>query len=173
MNRNQFAARLNNNPKPIIVDLWASWCTPCKVMEPAFKEVSKNYTGQVDVLKVNADESPDVLKFLRVMGIPTVVVFSGGKEIMRRTGVQSAEALNVLFEAALNGRKPVIVPLAPSDRLIRTIGGLALLGLGWGFGHSILWLVPGAVLLFSAFYDRCPVYRAIAPRLTAWFQKRP
>ncbi len=172
MNRNQFAARLNNHPKPIIVDLWAPWCAPCRAMEPAFKEASQNYTGQVDVLKVNADESPDVLKSLRVMGIPTVIVFSGGKEIMRRTGVQSATALNVLFEAALTGRKPAIVPLAPLDRLLRAIGGLALLAIGWGFGHAILWLVPGAVLLFSAVYDRCPVYRAIVPRLADWFHKR-
>jgi len=64
MKKLEFERKIRNNPRPIIVDLWAPWCTPCKAMAPAFKQVSQNYNGKVDVLKINADESPDVLKAL-------------------------------------------------------------------------------------------------------------
>jgi len=169
MNQIEFFSRLNENSKPVIVDLWAPWCTPCRAMEPAFKQVSQKYIDQVDVLKINADESPEVLKALGVMGIPTVVGFANGIEILRRNGRQSAEALDNFFDATLHQRKPVIIPPAPIDRLIRSGAGLALIALGWFYGQSILLTGIGGVLLFSAFYDRCPIYRAIIPRLVALF----
>lgn len=171
MNNVEFQKRLAETPRPVIVDLWASWCAPCRAMEPAFKQVSQKYDGQVDVLKINADESPEVLKALGVMGIPTVIGFANGKEIVRRTGLQSAEALDILFDATLHQRKPSVIPPAPIDRWIRSGAGLALLVLGWFSGQSILLMGIGAVFLFSAFYDRCPVYRAVVSRLSALFQR--
>ncbi|MEA4906285.1 MAG: thioredoxin family protein [Chloroflexi bacterium] len=172
MNLAEFEARIKNNPQPLILDLWAPWCAPCRAMEPAFKQVSQKYAGQVEVLKINADDSAEVLRSLGVMGIPTVVAFAGGKEIVRRTGMQSAEALDILFDAALHQRKPAITPPAPMERLLRSAAGLALLGLGWFNGPSYLLLGLGAVILFSAFYDRCPIYRAIVPYLTARLQRQ-
>ena len=171
MQNTEFQKRLDENPRPIIVDLWAPWCGPCRAMEPAFKQIRQKYIGQVDVLKINADESPEVLKAMAVMGIPTIIGFVGGKEILRRTGMQSAEALDILFDATLHQRKPAIIPPAPIDRLIRSGAGLALMTLGWFSGHFILLIGIGAVLLFSAFYDRCPIYKAIFPRLKALFQR--
>lgn len=171
MNKAEFQKRLDENPRPIIVDLWAPWCAPCRAMEPAFKQVSQKYNGQVDVLKINADESPDVLKALRVLGIPTVIGFANGKEILRRTGLQSAAALDIIFDATLHQRKPDIIPPAPIDRVFRSVAGLALLTLGWVNNHSLILLAIGAVLLFSAFYDRCPIYRAILPRLKTLFRR--
>jgi thioredoxin 1 len=166
----EFQKRLAQNSKPVIVDLWAPWCAPCRAMEPAFKQISQKYRDQVDVLKINADESPEVLKALGVMGIPTVVGFAGGKEILRRVGMQSAEGLDILFDATLHQRKPAINPPAPIDRLIRSVVGLALLALGWFWGQSLLIMAIGGILLFSAFYDRCPIYKAIVPRLAAIFR---
>ncbi len=171
MNKNEFYARINKSPRPMIVDLWAPWCIPCRKMRPAFKQVSQKYENQVFVLKINADESPDVLKSLGVRGIPTVIGFSHGKEIMRKTGMQSAQMLDLIFDAALNERKPIIMPLAARDRVLRVLGGLVLLILGWVIGHSIIFLAPGTILLFAAVYDRCPVYRAVMPRLTSLFRK--
>ena len=170
MNREDFFTKLRSAPLPVIVDLWAPWCGPCRAMEPAFKKISQKYTKQVDVLKINADESPDVLTALGVMGIPTVVAFTKDKEIMRRTGMQSASMLDMLFDAALNQRKPDIIPPAPIDRLLRTGVGLFLLLIGWYYGQSWLLMGIGIVLIFGAFYDRCPVYRMIASRLMALFQ---
>jgi thioredoxin len=170
MKNSEFQKRLNEDPKPVIVDLWAPWCAPCRAMEPAFRQTSQKYIGQVDVLKINADESPEVLKALGVMGIPTVVGFAGGVEILRRTGIQSAEALDIIFDSTLHQRKPAIIPPAPIDRLIRSGVGLAGIALGWFSGQSILLMGIGGVLVFSAFYDRCPIYRAIIPRLATLFQ---
>jgi thioredoxin 1 len=104
------------------------------------------------------------------MGIPTVIGFAGGKEVMRRTGMQSAEALDILFDATLHQRKPAIIPPAPIDRIIRSGAGVALVAIGWFTRQSILLMAAGGILIFSAFYDRCPIYRAVVPRLTALFQ---
>lgn len=155
----------------MIVDLWAPWCGPCRAMQPAFKQISQKYAEEVFVFKINADDSPEVLIALGVRGIPTVIGFSHGKEILRRTGMQSAQALDILFDSTLNERKPAVMPLAPIDRILRAIGGLAFVVIGWFMGQSIILFALGAVLLFSAVYDRCPIYRAIAPRLGALFHK--
>lgn len=166
MDYREFTTRINESPRPVVVDLWAPWCAPCRAMGPAFNTVSQKYAGQVDVLKINTDESPEVLKGLRVMGIPTVIGFANGKEVLRRTGVQSIEGLDVLFDAALHQRKNAILPPAPIDRLLRSGAGIALLALGWFNGPAWLLMGIGVVVLFSAFYDRCPLYRMIVPRLS-------
>jgi thioredoxin len=171
MKNSEFQKRLVENSKPVIVDLWAPWCAPCRAMEPAFKQVSQKYTGQVDVMKINADESPEVLQALGVMGIPTVVGFANGKEILRRTGRQSVEALDIIFDATLHQRKPAVMPPSPMGRLVRTGAGLALITFGWLNFQSILMVVIGGILIFSAFYDRCPIYRAVVPRLAALFNR--
>jgi thioredoxin 1 len=171
MNKNDFFSRINKSAKPVIVDLWAPWCGPCRAMQPAFKQISQKYAEEVFVFKINADESPEVLKALGVRGIPTVIGFAHGKEILRRTGMQSAQALDILFDSTLNERKPSVMPLAPIDRILRAFGGLALLVIGWIMGQSIILIALGAVLVFSAVYDRCPIYNAIAPRLAALFHK--
>jgi len=167
----EFQKKLLENTKPVMVDLWAPWCVPCRAMDPVFNQISQAYHEQVDVLKINADESPEVMKALGVMSIPTVIGFAGGKEILRRTGIQSTEALDILFDSTLHRRKPAIIPPAPLDRVIRTAAGLALFVLGWFSGHSILLMGFGGIVLFSAVYDRCPIYRAIVPRLAALFQR--
>jgi thiol-disulfide isomerase/thioredoxin len=154
----------------VIVYFWALWCAPCRAMAPAFKQVSQKYQGQVDALKINADESPEVLKILGVKGIPTVSGFAGGREIMRRTGMQSAEVLDILFDAALHQRKPAVVPPASIPRWIRFAAGLVVIALGRYFWQSIPFVIVGGILLFSAFYDRCPIYRAVVPRLATLFQ---
>ena len=169
MNLLEFQKRISEKKIPIIVDLWAPWCGPCRVMEPALEQASLKYTGTVDIIKINADESPEVVKFLGVMGIPTVVGFADGKEILRRTGAQSAEGLGVIFDATLNRRKSANIPPAPIDRLIRSGAGLALIALGWYSGQSILLIGLGGVLMFSAVYDRCPIYRAVFPKLGSLF----
>ncbi len=172
MNKNDFFSRINKSAKPVIVDLWAPWCGPCRAMQPAFKQISQKYAEEVFVFKINADESPEVLRALGVRGIPTVIGFSHGKEILRRTGMQSAQALDVIFDSTLNERKPVAMPLAPIDRILRAGGGVAFLAIGWFIGQSIILFALGAILLFSAVYDRCPIYRSIAPHVAALFHKR-
>lgn len=171
MSPDKFYAKLKASPRPVIVDLWAPWCTPCKVMEPAVKQMAKKYAGQVDIWKINADEAPDVLRSLKVMGIPTMIGYANGQEIVRKTGVQTPQSLDIMFDATLHGRSAVILPPAPAARMIRSIAGLLLIILGWSLWQSPILAVLGGVLLFSAFYDRCPIFRAVAPRVIEFFKK--
>jgi thioredoxin len=171
MKNTEFQRRMSLNPRPVIVDLWAPWCGPCRAMEPALKQVSQKYQGQVDVLKINADDSQEVLNALGVMSIPTVIGFAKGKEIVRRTGLQSSEALDIVFDAALHQRKPAVNPPTPLARWFRSAAGLGVIALGWYFGQSIPLITVGGVLLFSAFYDRCPIYKTIVPKLASFFQR--
>jgi thioredoxin len=173
MEPNEFNAKLKANPRPVIVDLWAPWCAPCRVMEPTLKKVAQTYEGQVDVWKLNADDSPEMVRALKVMGIPTTIGFANGEEVIRKTGVQTLESLDILFDATLHQRGTVILPPAPIDRWIRSILGIALMLWGWSMEQSLVILAIGGIVLFSAFYDRCPIFRAVAPRLIGHFRKIP
>jgi thioredoxin 1 len=173
MDKTEFFAKLNEAPRPVVVDFWAPWCGPCRAMEPMLQQAGQKYAGQVDVWKVNADESPEVLKALRVMGIPTVIGFAQGKEILRRTGVESTQIVEMVFDSALNQHRPDVIPPAPMTRLLRTGMGVGLVALGWLSWHSWIVVALGIVVVFTAFYDRCPVFRAVAPRVRAFFRRRP
>ncbi len=170
MKKFEFQRKIKNNPRPIIVDLWAPWCTPCRAMEPAFKQSSQKYSGRVDVLKINADESPEIMKELGVMSIPTVIGFANGVEILRRSGMQTQGMLDFFFDATFNQKKPAVMPPAPAARVIRTILGASLLIAGWFIDRSILLMVLGGLVIFSGYYDRCPVFIALAPRVKSLFQ---
>jgi thioredoxin 1 len=166
-----FFERLKANPRPVVVDFWAPWCGPCRMIEPALKQAGKEYDGQVDVWKVNADEHPELLRELRIYGIPTIVSFRDGQEVARQTGVASPRALGGLFEAALSGERPAqagAIGLTIIDRGLRVAIGLALLLLAYTGGFSGVYLVFAAlsgVAFFSAVYDRCPIWKAITARL--------
>ena len=170
MNRREFYFKLKKAALPVVVDLWAPWCGPCRAMEPAFKKATQKYEGQVEVWKINADEAPDVLSGLGVIGIPTVIAFAQENEIMRRAGMQDAGMLDLVFEAAVRRRKPDVMPVAANDRMMRTGSGLFLLIMGWYTGMTWWVLGLGMVLILSAFYDRIPISRAMAPRLKAIFR---
>ncbi len=163
-----FFERLKQAPLPVVVDFWAPWCGPCRAIDPVLKKLGAQYAGRVEVWKVNADEQPDLLRSLRIYGIPTLVVFKDGQEVARRTGAASPDALATLFEAALSGQKPAQVGPAPWERLLRMVAGTALIILA--FQNNTPWFalllgLLGLGVAFSAVYDRCPIYKAITERL--------
>jgi len=171
MEKEAFFEKLHQNPRPVVVDIWAPWCMPCRAIAPSLESLGGQFDGRVDYWKVNADESLDLVQSLGVRSIPTVIAFRGGQEVARRIGAQPKIALGELFEAALTGAVQFEPGLAPLQRMLRLIAGVGLLILGWQAGPSIILLAVSGVVLFSAVYDRCPVWRALSPRLARLFHR--
>ena len=175
MAESNFFEKLKSNPRPVVVDFWAPWCGPCRMVDPLLKKLGQEFEGKVDVWKVNADEQPEVLRSLKIYSIPTVIGFKEGREVVRQTGAANYTALASIFDSAASGEivTPAAVPLTWIDRLLRTaIGGMLLFMAYWQDFKGIYLLIAGLgiLALFSAVHDRCPVWQAIKPRLKGLFK---
>lgn len=88
-----FKGEITESKTPAIVDFWADWCMPCKMISPVVDEAAKEFAGKIKVGKVNVDENTGLATELTVMNIPTLVFFKGGKEVGRAVGVLSKKEL--------------------------------------------------------------------------------
>ena len=93
-----FGAEVLSFPRPVLVDLWAAWCAPCRMIAPALEEIAGELMGRVRIAKLNVDENPDTHARLRVSGIPTLVMFKGGKEVDRVVGALPPPQLRAWIE---------------------------------------------------------------------------
>lgn len=160
MLKDDFFEKLRSSPNPVVVDFWAPWCGPCRAIAPVVEKSSQEFSGRVDVWKVNADHEPELLRSLHIYGIPTMIAFHGDQEVARRTGSASASVVNSFFESALTGNQPERTAPAPIDRYLRLGAGLVLVGLAFLSGMSpVSWLLTGigGLIMFTAVYDRCPI----------------
>ena len=96
-----FEQKVLSADRPVVVDVWAPWCGPCRAVAPNFEEASNLYGERASFLKLNADDNQEILKQYKVMGIPTMLYFSHGKLVDRKTGVQSAQAISNRVEPLL------------------------------------------------------------------------
>jgi len=160
-----FFEKIKQNPRPVVVDLWAPWCGPCRAVKPTVEKLASEYEGRVDVWQVNADESQDLLRTLKVYGIPTILGYQDGQEVVRYVGVKSKNEMQILFESLSTGQVPTPAGLSSWDRLLRLVAGTFVLILVWT--NQLHWsiLVAGGILLFSAVYDRCPIWKAITTQI--------
>ena len=175
MKKEEFIEKLHELHSPVVVDFWASWCSPCRAIEPVVEKIGIEYIGRVDLWKVNADEQPEILQALHIYGIPTLIAYHDGQEIGRRTGAASATTIASLFAAALTGEKKDFNKLGFNERILRLGIGLILVSLAIFTGLTgAHWLVAGlgVVIMFTAVYDRCPIYRAVSARVKELFQKK-
>jgi thioredoxin 2 len=86
---------------PVVVDLWAPWCGPCRVISPALEELARSYAGRIKLVKVNVDESPQTAGRHGVQGIPTLLIVDHGEVVARRTGAAPEHALRSWIDEAL------------------------------------------------------------------------
>ena len=88
-----FEQEVTKAATPVLVDLWAAWCGPCRMIAPVVEELAGKYQGKLKVGKLNVDDHPQVAAQFRVMNIPTLLLFKDGKEVDRIVGVVPKEEL--------------------------------------------------------------------------------
>jgi thioredoxin 1 len=86
---------------PVLVDYWAEWCGPCKMIAPLLDEVSKTYDGKVQVVKVNVDDNPGSAQRFGIRGIPTLKLFKDGAEVASQVGAVSKSQLTAFLDSHL------------------------------------------------------------------------
>jgi thioredoxin 1 len=82
---------------PVIVDFWAQWCVPCKMIHPILDEISESYAGKIKVVQVNVDEAGDLASSYNIISIPTLLLFKDGTVVNQQVGAGSKKAIEELF----------------------------------------------------------------------------
>jgi len=95
-----FSRTIAESDVPVIVDFYADWCGPCKMMAPAVDQLAASYSGKAIVAKLNTDLAPEATRPFNIRGIPTSIVFSGGKEVQRQSGAMPYPMLAALLDRA-------------------------------------------------------------------------
>jgi thioredoxin 1 len=84
--------------KPVLVDFWAQWCTPCRMLAPTVEAVAQQYSDSANVVKLNVDDNPTTAQRYGIKGIPTLILFRQGKEVERVVGATSKESITRMIE---------------------------------------------------------------------------
>jgi thioredoxin 1 len=101
VNDSNFKSEVTDSEMPVLVDFWAPWCGPCKMIAPVLEELAKEYDGRVKVVKLNVDDSPNTASEFGIRSIPTLIMFKDGKVFEQTVGAQSKENLKQLVDKSL------------------------------------------------------------------------
>ena len=93
-----FESDVLRSDKPVLVDFWADWCAPCRMLTPTIETLAEKYAATARVFKMNIDENPLVLQRYGVRGLPTLILFKNGKEEERAVGMISKEAISRMID---------------------------------------------------------------------------
>jgi thioredoxin 1 len=97
-----FDAMVINSEMPALVDFWAPWCGPCRAIAPVLEDLAKDYSGKVNIVKVNVDENPAVSREYSVRSIPMLVLFNKGQVMESMLGSRPKEQLSAMIERGLS-----------------------------------------------------------------------
>jgi len=86
----------------VLIDFWAAWCGPCRMISPTVEELAKEYSGKIKVLKLNTDENSDIATRYKIMGIPTIMFFKNGTKLDQIVGVVPKQQLKAKIDSFLN-----------------------------------------------------------------------
>jgi len=101
INEQNFTQEVLQSPVPVLVDFWAEWCGPCKMIAPLLDELAGDYDGKVKTVKVNVDENQGLAGQFQVRSIPTLLIFSKGQVTEQMIGGRSKQALKATLDRAL------------------------------------------------------------------------
>lgn len=96
-----FAKDVLANEQPVLVDFWATWCGPCKMVAPVLEEIATEKAGALTIAKIDIDANPDTARNFQVISIPTMILFKGGEPVKRIVGTKSKSALLRELDAEL------------------------------------------------------------------------
>ena len=97
-----FSEEVLKSQKVVLVDFWAEWCFPCKMMEPILEEIKNEFGDKIKIGKLNVDENPLIASTFMIDAIPALILFKDGKIVQRFTGVQAKEILEEAIKKAIN-----------------------------------------------------------------------
>lgn len=100
VDNSNFQAEVLDSTEPVVVDFWAEWCGPCKMIAPSLEEISNEMAGKVKVVKVNIDENPEIAAKFGVRSIPTLAMFKGGEVADIKVGAAPKTALSSWISSA-------------------------------------------------------------------------
>ena len=100
VDKTNFPSEVLNSDVPVVVDFWAEWCGPCKMISPSLEEISTEMAGKVKIAKINVDENPDLAAQFGVRSIPMLAVFKGGEVADIKVGALPKQALSTWISSA-------------------------------------------------------------------------
>lgn len=110
-----FDTEVLQSPVPVLVDYWAEWCTPCRMISPLIDELARDYAGRLEVAKVDIDENPQLPSRYHVRSIPTLMLFRDGRPVATSTGAVNRSQLAAFVEAGLREAGPAAEPASQSS----------------------------------------------------------
>ena len=98
-----FDSQVLQSDLPVLVDYWAEWCGPCKMLTPTIESIAEDYQNKSDIVKINIDEAPGIATRFGIRSIPSILLFKSGKVIEQRVGAVSKEELTSLLDKLIKG----------------------------------------------------------------------
>lgn len=93
VNESSFETDVLGSDTPVLVDFWATWCAPCRMVAPVLEQISEEQDGSLRVAKLDIDENPQIAQDFKIMSVPTLILFKGGKPVKTIVGAQSKSKL--------------------------------------------------------------------------------